>query len=304
MDSDSSNAPSASGTPGKVALANTADGPPAPQKVTHISREKVAESSTLRPGDQRNDAQSEGSAAITPPMSGIERVTRALLNTLSETAAMIPETRPSCVPGTALQASTSTGSNNLATLADAAATGARISATGSTEQAAPQDNAAGVTPELFGMLIGYGYNIRQSWAVANGTRAQIDANAEAFGRELEELRNRFNMLEMQFDHPDNQISEKSGEDDKAGPSTTKLSPTTKPSSSASRSEKEQWKQYVMKLVGDLNDIIDTQRPVVRNASAVIERSEQILELLRMDDEQIVERLALGKGKGKGKEKKR
>ncbi|OQO02493.1 hypothetical protein B0A48_12020 [Cryoendolithus antarcticus] len=302
MDSNSSNALPAATRTENDKLASASDSSPAPQDVTNTSCETLADGATAMPNDERDHAQSDGSAAATPPMSEIERVTRALLSTLSETAALIPETRPSCLPLTALQATTSTNPSNPTTFADAAATAARVPATGSTEQAPAQDNAAGISPELFGMLIGYGNNIRQLWTVANGTRALIDANAEAFGRELEELRDRFNMLEMQFDDPDRKISELSGEDDRVGPSTTKLPPTTKPRDSAPRRENEQWKQYVMKLVDDLNRLIDTQRPVVRSANEVIERSEYILELVRQDNEEIAEQLASGKEKGKQKKR--
>nr|OQO21842.1 hypothetical protein B0A51_10306 [Rachicladosporium sp. CCFEE 5018] len=274
----------------------------APQDITNTSGETLAEGVAAEPHVERNEAQSNGSAAATPPMSEMERVTRALLSTLSETAAMVPETRPSRVPAAALQATSNTASNNLTTLADAAATAERVPATESTEQAPAQDNTAGVNPELFGMLVGYGNNIRQLWAVANGTSAQIDANAEAFGRELEELRDRFNMLEMQFDNHDRKISELSGEDDTAGASNTKLPPTIKPHKSATRGEKEQWKQYVMKLVEDLNHIVDTERTIVRNGNALIERTEYILELVRRDNEQIAAQLAPGKGKGKQKKR--
>ncbi|KAK6440578.1 hypothetical protein LTR95_003204 [Oleoguttula sp. CCFEE 5521] len=302
MDSNSSDALPAAIRTENDTLASPSDTSPAPQDVTNISGEKLAQGVAAEPEDQRNDAQSDCSAAATPSMSEIERATRALLSTLSETAAMIPETRRSRVPATALQATSSTDFTNLTTLADSTATAARDPAAGSTEQAPAQDNAAGISPELFGMLIGYGNNIRQLWNVANGTRAQIDANAEAFGRELDELRDRFNMLEMQFDDPDRKISGSSGEDDTAGPSTTKPPPTTKPHSSASRSEKERWKQYVIQLVDDLNHIVDTEWLVTRNANVLIERSEYILELVRRDSEQIAEQLASGNGKGKQKKR--
>nr|OQO23755.1 hypothetical protein B0A51_09257 [Rachicladosporium sp. CCFEE 5018] len=215
---------------GYATLANTQGSPAASQNIMRPIGERSAESSTTVANDHIVKSADSGDTAQ-PSESEILRAARSLLRSMSEMAASIPDVRPPAISATSPQSNGDTGPNDLPILADAAATGECAPATGGTEQASPQDSAAGVIPpELFEIVSGHGQGIRKLCGAIDGIVARFDANdatTAGLSEQLEELRERFNALELQYDNMSGE-NEASDDNGRAGPYTHKVSPPVEP----------------------------------------------------------------------------